>query len=321
MDLSVIIVCYKGWDRLAKCLDSLNPISGSGFSMETIIVDNNSGDDGFSKLEERFINFRFIRNKINGGFANGCNLGASYASGEYLLFLNPDTVVTEPEIEKLLTGARSDPSFYIVSCRQVREDGSNSKSTGSFPGLFRIRNKPVASADKKNEIVSVNFPDWVSGSVMMIHKDIFLSLHGFDEDFWMYSEDVDICRRARNSGGEVAYFSDVIIEHNHGGSSRINLRTTSVTKCEVQISRHVYIYKHKSGTEKILMHSLIIADNVLTGLLTAIAGLILFFIPKLFVRIPVFLRMAGYYCGVAARRSWISPRSLNFGQTKKRGDF
>ena len=151
----------------------------------------------------------------------------------------------------------------------------------------------------------------------MIHKDIFLNLHGFDEDFWMYSEDVDICRRARNSGGEVAYFSDVIIEHNHGGSSRINLLITSVTKCEVQISRHVYVNKHKSGAEKILMHSLIITDNVLTGLLTAIAGLILFFIPKLFVRIPVFLRMAGYYCGVAARRSWISPRSVNFGRTKK----
>ncbi len=320
MDLSVIIVCYKGWNRLSRCLESLDSFSGNRFSNEVIIVDNNSGDDGLAEFEERFKRFRFIRNNINGGFAYGCNLGASIASGNCLFFLNPDTVVTENEIAKLITGVKSDSSFYIVSCRQVKEDGNDSKSTGSFPGLFRLRENPVATTGKQGAFDKVLFPDWVSGSAMMMRKDVFRNLHGYDEDFWMYSEDVDICRRAGNSGGRVAFFSDIIIEHNHGGSSRINLRTASVTKCEVQISRHVYIYKHKAGIEKILMHTLLIANNLFTGLLAAIAGLILFFIPKLFVWVPVFFNLAGYYCGVAFRRSWISPRSVNFRKSEKRDD-
>jgi GT2 family glycosyltransferase len=318
MDLSIVIVCYKGWDRLSRCLKSLDSFSGNRFSNEVIIVDNNSGDDGFIKLAERFKKFRFIRNTINGGFANGSNLGASFASGDYLLFLNPDTVVTENEVAKLISGTGSDASFYIVSCRQVTEDGKDSKSTGSFPGLFRVRKNPVSATGKQEAVEKVLFPDWVSGSVMMMRKDIFRDLLGFDEDFWMYSEDVDICRRACDSGGKVAFFSDIVLEHNHGGSSRINLRTTSITKCEVQISKHIYISKHKTGTEKILMHSLLIADNLFTGLLTAAAGLILFFVPKLFVRLPLFFNLAGYYCRVAFRRSWISARSVNFGKSVKR---
>jgi GT2 family glycosyltransferase len=316
MDLSVVIVCYRGWDRLSKCLDSINSFTGGRFSMEVIIVDNKSDDDGFNRIEGRFNNFRFIRNSINGGFANGCNLGASFASGEYILFLNPDTIVTEHEIEELITGAKSDRSFYIVSCRQIRENGKDTKSTGTFPGLFRNRDMRDASGDRRNENEKILFPDWVSGSVMIMKKDIFISLRGFDEDFWMYSEDVDICKRARISGGEVAFFSKIIAEHNHGGSSRIDLRTTSVTKSEVQISRHVYIHKHKTGIERMLMHSLIIADNIFFGFLAAFAGIIFFYIPKLYVRVPVFFRMAGYYSGVLSRRTWISPRSVNYGKIK-----
>jgi Predicted glycosyltransferases len=70
----------------------------------------------------------------------------------------------------------------------------------------------------------------------MIKHETFDKLGGFDEDFWMYSEDVDLCRRIRNAGGEIAFCSNITIEHNHGGSSRVNLKTTSLTKTEVHIS-------------------------------------------------------------------------------------
>jgi GT2 family glycosyltransferase len=126
----------------------------------------------------------------------------------------------------------------------------------------------------------------------------------------MYYEDVDICKRARMAGGEIACYNDIVIEHNHGGSSRINLRTTSVTKCEVQTSRHLYIQKHLPGIERFLLHFLIIADNLVTGLITAAFGLIFFFIPKLFVRVLVFIRITGYYFHSLFRRSWVSRRSV-----------
>src|ERR1035437_9844314 len=101
-DLSIIIVCYKGWSRLYKCLESLDSFSGTNFSTEVIVVDNKSEDEEILKIEKQFPKFRFIYNKINGGFANGSNVGALHASGDFILFLNPDTVAAEAELEKLL---------------------------------------------------------------------------------------------------------------------------------------------------------------------------------------------------------------------------
>ena len=115
MDLSVIIVCYKGWNSLNRCLESLDSFSGKSFTMEVIVVNNNPGDDAFEEIEKRFTKFMFIHNTVNGGYSNGCNLGAAKAAGNYLLILNPDTVAKEEEIIKLLQTARSDPSFFIIS--------------------------------------------------------------------------------------------------------------------------------------------------------------------------------------------------------------
>jgi GT2 family glycosyltransferase len=131
-DLSVIIVSYKGWDRLGKCLDSLKKFTGNLFSFEVIIVDNSS-DQTIKEIERRYPIFRFIQNPVNGGFGNGCNLGAETANGKFILFLNPDTVVTEVEIGKLLKASEQNPDFFITSCRQENEQGKESKATGQFP--------------------------------------------------------------------------------------------------------------------------------------------------------------------------------------------
>src|SRR5664280_891536 len=171
-DLSIIIVCYKGWERLNKCLESLDSFSGKNIKIEVIVVDNNSSDETINEIEERFSKFRFIYNEINGGFANGCNLGARNASGEFILFLNPDTVATEYEIEKLLKSAKQNPDFGIVSCRQVNEKGKESITCGPFPSFFNLTgferavfgNRMSEVRSKKSE---VSFPDWISGSVVL----------------------------------------------------------------------------------------------------------------------------------------------------------
>jgi GT2 family glycosyltransferase len=313
MDLSVIIVCYKGWDRLNRCLESLDSFSGKSFTMEVIVVNNNPGDDAFVEIENRFTKFMFIQNAVNGGYSNGCNLGAANAAGNYLLILNPDTVAREEEIRKLLQAAKSDPSSFIISCRQVRENGKESKAMGSFPWQKKeTSGREPGSNGRKNREKNIIFPDWVSGSIMMIQKEIFDSLKGFDEDFWMYYEDVDLCRRARNAGGKIAFCNDITVEHNHGGSTRADLRTTSVSKCEVQISKHLYFKKHETGIKRVLIQAITVADNLITGIVTGLTGLVFFFIPKLFVRFLVFLRVTGYYTGSLFRKSWISPRSVNF---------
>jgi GT2 family glycosyltransferase len=305
MDLSVIIVSYKGRERLTKCLETLNSFTGKNFSMEVIVVNNSPGDKSFIEIENRFSQFRFIHNNTNGGYSNGCNLGCSKAGGEFFLILNPDTVAREEEIKKLLDAARSDSSYYIISCRQVTETGKESKSSGSFP--WEKTRKELKGSQKE-----VTFPDWVSGSVMMMNRNIFAMLNGFDEDFWMYSEDVDLCRRARDKGGEIALYNNISIEHNHGGSTREGLRTTAVSKCEVQISRHLYIHKHKTGIKRTEIQAFIVADNLITGIIPALIGFLLFFIPKLFVRFLFRIRLIDYYSGSLLRRSWLSPRSINF---------
>jgi GT2 family glycosyltransferase len=121
MYLSIIVVCYKGWNRLNKCLEALDSFQGNNFNTEVIVVDNRSDDNEIYKIENRFPRFRFIYNEINGGFANGCNLGSKNATGEYLLFLNPDTIVLEEELKKLLNAAKQNPSYKILSCYQVNE--------------------------------------------------------------------------------------------------------------------------------------------------------------------------------------------------------
>jgi GT2 family glycosyltransferase len=313
-DLSIIIVCYMGWIRLNKCLESIAGFAGENFKTEVIVVDNNSGDATINRIEEKFSKFSFIHNPVNGGFANGCNLGAKYAKGHYLLFLNPDTVVTEQEIGRLLETANKNPGFSLLSCRQVNEGGKESIAFGSFPSAYNLtgiqraifRNPAPRISGTAPEII---FPDWISGSVILIRDKTFSELDGFDEDFWMYFEDVDLCKRARDAGNEIAFIKNITIEHNHGGSSRINLKTTSLTKTEVHISRHLYISKHLKGVEKILAQSLLVLNNLISGAIMALAGLLLFFIPKIFCRTLIFGRLTGYYFGSLFRLSWISPRS------------
>jgi GT2 family glycosyltransferase len=316
-DLSILIVSYKGWNRLVKCLESLDAFTGEKFSFEVIIVDNKSDDAMISEIENRFKKFRFVHNTVNGGYANGCNLAARYAEGLYYLILNPDTVVSESEIERLLDKIKVNPNYGIVSCAQKNEKGKGCIVTGEFPrflnltGLQRSLFKIMRSADR-NVNAGLSLPDWVSGSVIMISRKNFEECGGMDEDFWMYFEDVDLCRRIRNLNLEVAYYKDITIEHNHGGSSRINLKTATITKTEVHISRHLYISKHKKGSERIFIEVFLVINNLISSGLTAIPGLILFFVPKLFVRALIFSGLIRYYYGALSNLTWISPRSVNF---------
>jgi GT2 family glycosyltransferase len=316
-DLSIIIVSYKGWERLAKCLEALDSFTGKNYTSEVIIADNRSEDTTIKKIEERFPQFTLLQNRVNGGFANGCNLGSKSAKGEFLLFLNPDTVATESEVEKLLNIAKQNPPYGVVSCRQVNEKGKESIAMGPFPEFLKLTGLQravfgwrQASGIRRQE--EVEFPDWVSGSVIMIRRELFQKIGGFDEDFWMYYEDVDLCRRIRNISLEVAFCRNITIEHNHGGSSRINLKTASVTKTEVHISRHLYISKHKTGLDRIGIQTFLVINNLISGGLMALLGLLFFFVPKLFARTLIFFRLVRYYAGSIFRKSWISPHSVNF---------
>ena len=316
-DLSIIIVCHKGWERLYKCLDSLNTFSGTGFTAEVVVVDNKSDDETILLIEKQFPKFSFIRNSVNGGYANGCNLGSRNSDGEFILILNPDTVVTEAEIGNLLNVARQNPDYSIVSCRQVNEKGRECVAYGEFPSVYNLTGFQRALFRRGRQVKwkpddEVIFPDWIPGSVVLVKRETYEKLGGLDEDFWMYYEDVDLCKRAANINGKTAFCRNITIEHNHGGSSRINIRTTSLTKTEVHISRHVYISKNKKGMERTLIQAFLVINNLLSAGIAAIPGLLFFFHPKMFSRTIIYIRLIKYYSGSLFRLSWISPMSVNF---------
>jgi GT2 family glycosyltransferase len=233
------------------------------------------------------------------------------------LILNPDTVASESSIEKLLNTAKQNPDLTVLSCIQVNEKGRECVVSGAFPDLFNLtgfqrtlfgRGKQESGSPDEELTVT----DWVSGSVILLRRELFQKLRGFDEDFWMYFEDVDLCRRVKNVGGKIAFCRNITIEHNHGGSSRINLKTAAITKTEVHISRHMYISKHKRGLDMVLIQTFLVINNLVSGGIMALLGLLFFFIPKLFARTLLYLRLINYYAGSLLRLSWISPRSVNY---------
>ena len=319
-DLSIIIVNFRGWIRLAKCLDSLTNIDDSRFSFDVVIVDNHSNDGLLESFQERYPRFLFVKNSGNNGFSNGCNLGVKHTNGGCLLFLNPDTVITADAIFELLIETRSRKLCSIVSCQQVREDGSHERPYGHFltpltltgwlRGLAKIGLwKPLKKAIETDDFI---YPEWVSGSVIMILRDSLKVLGGWDQDYWMYFEDVDLCNRAGRLGGEIVLIKRCCVEHNHGGSSRINWRVTALTKSEVNISRHVYISKHEVGFKAVMMHTFLLINNLLLGFIPALLGLSLFFVKGLFASANSYFQLVGYYARRLASCNWLSHRSVNY---------
>lgn len=315
-ELSILIVNYKSWKHLAPCLDALKSISQEQFSFEVIVVDNQSNDGNLALFSKKYSWVRFVENSGNNGFANGCNFAALKSVGAQLLFLNPDTIATEKPIQEMLRYAKANPSTGIVSCNQCNTDGSYEDTERLFPDLltlFGLSRALYRLFQKKTpDTAKVIFPDWVSGSLVFISRKWFAKVHGWNEDYWMYFEDVDLSKKVRLANGDVALLKNVEIIHNHGGASRINIKTATITKSEVLISKHVYLHNHFKGFKRFLMLSLLITSTFLTKFFLAIIGVVFFFIPKLRLNIYLFSTLIGYYYNSCKFGTWLSNRSINF---------
>ena len=158
---------------------------------------------------------------------------------------------------------------------------------------------------------NVLFPDWVSGAVLFINRTWFDKISGWDEDFWMYYEDVNLSKKVSNLGGKVALLADTEIIHNHGGSSRINIKTASITKTEVLISKHVYIRHNYTGIKYFILQFLVVMNNLIGKIIAALIGVLFFFIQKLRLNVYLCFNIIKYYFSSVLNRTWLSHRSLN----------
>ena len=228
--VSIIIPNYNGGDLLYNCIDSIyKNISIKDF--EIIVVDNGSTDNSINRVKSNFQNVEIISSNSNLGYSGGCNLGATHASGKYLLFLNNDTEHSNEWIEKLV---------YFLD--------SNSKIAAVQPKILNIHNKKLFDyaggaggfIDKfcfpfvqgrifhtlEEDHNQYNNPSrifWASGAAFMIRSNIFKTLEGFDKVYFAYMEEIDLCWRAQAMGYKIYSVPDSFVYHY--GKQTINENT------------------------------------------------------------------------------------------------
>ena len=321
MNISILIVNYRGWKALAECLDSLENYISKTLTFEVIVIDNFSNDGQFTTFKLKYPNFTFIENIGNNGFSNGCNRAAIEAKGKYLLFLNPDTKIQHQALETLLQTADSYPEIGILSCLQIDEKGSYYKQNLLFPAFgrfFGLSRSLYRTIYKKKLIKRFSasdglfYPDWVTGAVIFISRSWFDKIKGWSEDYWLYFEDVAICKKVTELGGKIAVTQNATIFHQHGGASRINVKTKALTKTEVIISKHVFINNQFSTSKRVVLNVLLIIGILIEKSFLAFISLFLFFIPKLKVNRLIIQNLLIYYYNAFKNRTWLSPRSVNY---------
>ena len=227
MKFSVVIVNYASWPLTLRCLESLH---ATGYEdLEVVIVDN----DEPAPPEIPYL-VRLIRNKENLGFARACNQGISASTGELVVLINPDTVVREDFFRRVEAFFDENPTVGAVGPRVLDPDGrlqlTARRELGVISGLLG-RTSLLTRLFPESALVKNQFPavaeragptavDWVAGACMIVRRRTLEEVGPMDGRFFMYFEDADLCRRAREAGWLVYYLPEVEVVHKSGGSSR-----------------------------------------------------------------------------------------------------
>jgi len=257
LDLSIIIVNYNVKEFLQNLLHSIEKATGN-ISKEIIIIDNASDDGSVEVIKEKFPSVNLIKNKINVGFGKANNQGLKIAQGKYFLFINPDCIVSEDTFDKMISFFDNHKDCGLAGCKILNSDGTLQLACRrSFPGpwtsftkvtglsnifpkskIFARYNLTYLDENKTNEV------DAISGSFMMIRKEVYEKTGGFDEQFFMYGEDLDLCYRVQKNGYKVYYVHNTQIIHYKGESTkRSNLDETKL----FYDAMHLFVKKHLSS--------------------------------------------------------------------------
>ncbi len=232
-DVSICIVNWNTKDLVQKCIKSIREKT-SGLTYEIIIVDNNSLDESVQIIKSDYPECLIVESKKNLGFAKGNNEAVKKASGKYILYLNPDTELITNAIFGMFLFLEKNADFGAVGCKLVTSDGRIQFTCArTFPTPFNqfsflaMLNR-LFPQSKHLSTVEMNYwdhadnreIDCLSGACIMARKDIIDALNGFDENFFMYAEDVDLCYRIRMAGWKIYYLAEDSISHHEGASSK-----------------------------------------------------------------------------------------------------
>lgn len=246
MKFSIILVNYNTKKLLKDCIDSLI-FNIKDVNYEIIVVDNNSTDGSIEMLENKYVNkIRLIKNNKNLGFGIANNLGAKIARGEYLFFLNSDIIAKEDILSGLAKIFESRPEIGILAPRLILPDGSEQKfAFGNFPSLAGLILGKIKKDTAEKKYVKI---DWVSGAALAIRKNLFDQVGGFDENFFMYFEDMDLCKRIGEAGYKIEVLPSVQVVHLGGRS----IQKDGVRK-KIYYESQDYFYKKHYGKLKLAL--------------------------------------------------------------------
>ena len=268
---------------MEQCLFSSNKAL-TGIDCEIIVVDNNSTDGSKEYLPLKFSGVKFIFNKENVGFAKACNQGFKISSGNYILFLNPDTILSETCLKDCIYFFETHPDAGIVGVRMLdikRRFLKESKRgfpspSASFYKLFGFislfpRSKTIAKYYQGHLPENENNPvEVLSGAFMMVKRNVFEKVNGFDEAFFMYGEDIDLSLRISRLGNKNYYLGKISVIHLKGGSTTYNYKYVQ----DFYEAMKLFVKKHYSNKPAWFVFLLYAGINVRK--LFAIAGLIFY---------------------------------------------
>lgn len=269
MDISIIIINTNEKHFLEPLLNSIKE-NVKRVAYEVIVVDNNSTDGSREMIQDRFRDVKLVEMDHNAGFSKANNRGAQVAKGKYLLILNPDTIVCDNALEKMHAFLEKETSIAVVGCKLLNPDGTLQRSCGVFPNLrteFFIRTflnrlfpkSKLAGAYQLGawDYATMAEVDWVTGACLMIRKELFDQLGGFDERMYMYYEDVDLCYRVRESGGKIFFLPDAAVYHYLGGSWRKNRQIPIFNGCRSSL---YFFRKHYTMGRALILKWLILME-------------------------------------------------------------
>jgi hypothetical protein len=259
MQLTVIIVSYNAKAYLGKCLRALYEQTTLR-PLEVIVVDNASTDGSLAMLARDFPEVKGIASVDNIGFSGANNIAMREATGDFYLLLNNDAVVTPGAVDTMLRIMQEKPDVGALGPLLRNEDGSVQLSYGSMISLHteaiqrfltrgNARGNPLVRRLVENRSKKEAYPDWVSGACMMLRAEILEKVGLFDDCFFMYSEEVDLCERIRRAGYRVFYTPETEVIHVGGKSTEANPEKAAFEYRRSQL----YFYSKHYGRGRVLL--------------------------------------------------------------------
>ncbi|MFC6097407.1 glycosyltransferase family 2 protein [Flavobacterium qiangtangense] len=243
--LSIIIVNYNGLKYLKNCIDSII-LKTNGLSYEIIILDNNSIDESCAFIKSHYPKVQLIESKVNYGFGKGNNEAFKLATGDSILLLNNDTILRD-DLLPIVNYLKKDPTIGAIGIKMLDGNKQFLPASGDFPtinNMFWMKNiqkksKKLANSKTLQEV------DWLTGSFLLMPKNVFAEIDGFDEDYFLYVEDVDLCKRVADKKYKRIFLPQYQYTHFVGFST---LKNPLLVK-----GYELYISKHFKGAHKVLI--------------------------------------------------------------------